>query len=55
MKLNAGFNKQRLFFIINRLLLALAALIVLGVLLYAPWRSELMREIQMVFINARLL
>jgi hypothetical protein len=55
MKLIAGINRQRLFFIINRLLLALAALIILGVLLYAPWRSELMREIQMVFINARLL
>jgi hypothetical protein len=55
MKLIAGTNKQRLLFIINRLLLALAVLVILAVLLYDPWRSELMREMQMVFINARLL
>ncbi len=55
MKLVAGINKQRAAWIANRLLLVLAALIILGVLLYEPWRNELLREVQLVFLNARLL
>ncbi len=55
MKLIAGINKQKAAWVANRLLLALAGLIILGVLLYGPWRNELLREIQLVFLNARLL
>lgn len=51
----AGINRQRWLFIINRVLLALATLLIAGVLLYAPWRREVMSEVQMVLINARLL
>ena len=50
-----GLDKQRWVFLINRGLLALAALLILSVLLYAPWRSEVMHEIQTVLLNARLL
>ncbi len=55
MKLVTGINKQKAAWVANRLLLALAALIILGVLLYQPWRNELLREVQSVFLNARLL
>ena len=50
-----GIDKRKWLFLFNRGMLALVALLVVCVLLYAPWRSELLREIQMVFINARLL
>ncbi len=55
MKLVTGIYKQKAAWVANRLLLAVAALIILGVVFYGPWRSELLREVQLVFLNARLL